>query len=189
MNKKQEIIGLLSHFLPAFPTVRITTPKDREDWQNRFVIYATVLQDESVEAINGALLKLCRTCKFYPTVAEILEQIESVTECAKGTGLPSPDEAWEEAMRECHDKFTYSKWELSTPEVEQAVKNFGKMALCELEPDGMNTARAQFMRIYKGICDRKKDQIQNEKVLKALPRKNLTALVGGLAEKKALPGS
>lgn len=189
MDKTKHIIALLSQFLPAFPTVRITTPKDREDWQKRFVIYATVLQDESVEAINGALLKLCRTCKFYPTVAEILEQIESVTECAKGTGLPSPDEAWEEAMREAHDKFTYGTWELSTPEVEQAVRNFGKMALCELEPDGMNTARAQFMRIYKAICDRKKDRKTNEKVLSALPRQHLTALVGGLAEKKALPGN
>ena len=181
MNKRQEIIALLMQFLPAYPTVKMSTPKEQEDWKKRFAIYATVLQNESTEAINAAMLKLCRTCKFYPTVAEVLEQIESVTDYATDSRLPSPDEAWEEAMREAHDKFVYGKWELSTPEIEQAVKNFGKMALCELEPDGMNTARAQFMRIYSAICERKREAKTNQAVLDALPQSRLRAIVGGVA--------
>ena len=48
---------------------------------------------------------------------------------------------------------------------------------------GMNTARAQFMRIYAAICERKLDAAQNEAVLKSLPQTHIKRLAGGLAEK------
>ena len=180
MNKEHEaeIVMALTPYLLAFPHSKMTT--------EGLIVYAKALSGLSVAEINAAMLKLMRTCRFFPTVAEIFETAETLRNYAHGTGLPSPDEAWHEAMREAHDKFVYGKWELSTPEIEQAVDNFGKMALCELTPEGMNTARAQFMRIYSAICSRKKDKTVNENVLKSLPQRHVEMLIGGLAEKKTL---
>ncbi len=181
MNKEHEaeIVMALTPYLLAFPHSKMTT--------EGLIVYAKALSGLSVAEVNAAMLKLMRTCRFFPTVAEIFETAETLRNYAYGTGLPSPDEAWHEAMREAHDKFVYGKWELSTLEIEQAVKHFGKMALCELEPEGMNTARAQFMRIYSSILTRTRDKKVNREVLEALPRRQMAELVDGLAEKKALP--
>lgn len=178
MDRKKEIAELLTRYLSAFPTSKIDG--------KGIAIYATVLQSHTVAEVNAAMLKLLNTCKFFPSCAEIVEQIGKLKAHATESRLPSADEAWEEAMRLAHDKFVYGKWEYSSQEVEQAVKTFGKMALCELEPDGMNTARAQFMRIYSAICERKREAAQNEAVLKSLPQKQIKMLVGGMAEKMAL---
>ena len=132
------------------------------------------------------MLKILRTSKFFPSVSEIFEQAEAMRNYAGASDMPTPGEAWQEAMREAHDKFVYGQWELSTPEIEQAVKSFGKMALCELESEGMNTARAQFMRIYTVICERKRDRKTNEAVMKNLPQSSVQELVAGLAEGMAL---
>lgn len=178
MNKNHEIdiVMALTPYLMAFPQSKMTA--------EGLAIYAKALSELTIDEINAAMLKLLRTVKFFPTVAEIFEEAATMREFAEGTGIPSPDEAWQEAMREAHDKFVYGKWEFSAPEVEQAVNRFGKMALCELEPDGMNTARAQFMKIYTAICERKKDRKTNEAVLQALQQKHIARLVGGVAEKR-----
>lgn len=175
---QKEIVMALVPYLLAFPQSKMT--------QEGLVVYAKALQSLSVAEVDAAMLKLMRTCKFFPSVAEIFEQADAMKSYARKASLPSPDEAWQEAMREAHDKFVYGKWELSTPEIQQAVDNFGKMALCELEPEGMNTARAQFMRIYTGICERKRDRKTNEAVMKSLPQTHIKRLVGGVAEKMAL---
>lgn len=172
-----EIIKTLSPYLLAFPQSKMT--------QEGLIVYARALQSLSVAQVDAAMAKLLRICKFFPTVAEIYEQAESVTEYVTDSRLPSPDEAWYEAMREAHDKFVYEKWELSTPEVEKAVDNFGKMALCELESDDMNTARAQFMRIYTAIIDRTKDRKRNEDVIQSLSQRHVNMLQG-LSDKLAL---
>ena len=177
-NHEEKIIITLTPYLMAFPQSRMT--------KEGLVIYAKALSSLSIAEINAAMLKLMRTLKFFPTVAEIFEQAGVMREFVSRSSLPSPDEAWGEAMREAHDKFVYGEWELSTPEIRQAVDNFGKMALCLLEPDGMNTARAQFMRIYSSILDRKRDCRISAEVLKSLPKKHADMLIGGLAGKLAL---
>ena len=175
---QKEIVMALVPYLLAFPQSKMT--------QEGLLVYAKALQSLSVAEVDVAMLKLMRTCRFFPSVAEIFEQADAMKSYARNSSLPSPDEAWQEAMREAHDKFVYGKWELSTPEVQQAVDNFGKMALCELEPEGMNTARAQFMRIYSSILDRKRDRRISAEVMKSLPKKHAEMLIGGLAEKLTL---
>ena len=122
-----------------------------------------------------------RTVKFFPTVAEIFEQVENIQQFVTQTELPPADEAWQEATRLAHDKFIYGKWEFSCKEVELAVKRFGKKELCYLEPDGMNTARAQFMRIYNSILQREHDKKVNCTVIKSLPENTVKELVNGMA--------
>ena len=182
MNSEHEekIILTLTPYLMAFPQSRMT--------KEGLVIYAKALSSLSIAEINAAMLKLMRTLRFFPTVAEIFEQAAVMRDFAAGNGIPTPDEAWSEAMREAHDKFVYGKWELSTPEVEQAVNNFGKMALCELTPEGMNTARAQFMKIYESIVSRAKEKATNRQVLNSLPQRQMAELLGDTVKKLSMGG-
>ena len=184
MNREHEteIIVALTPYLVAFPQSKMTA--------EGLIIYAKALTSLSVAEINAAMLKLMRTCRFFPTVAEIFEQAEAMRDFATGSGLPTPDEAWAEVQKEVRTKHLYGgKWELSCPEIEKAVDCFGKMELCSLKIDDVNTARAQFMRIYKSIIDRAKDNKTNKEVMEALPNSQVKEMIGMLAGKMALPAS
>jgi hypothetical protein len=141
--------------------------------------YVMALDDLSFVEVRAAISKLCKTAKFFPTVAEIYEAAESVKNTAQGSVELDAGQAWEEAIRLVKTCHMYKPWTYSTPEVEQAVKQFGKMELIELKEDAMNTARAQFMRIYNGILARKKEKEQNKAVLAKMGIKLEEQLAGG----------
>ena len=181
MNREHEaeIIVALTPYLVAFPQSKMTA--------EGLIIYAKALSSLSVAEINAAMLKLMRTCKFFPTVAEIFEQATVMKDFASGKELPSPDEAWAEVQREVRHKHLYHEWEFSCPEVKVAVEHFGKFELCTLQIDDMNTARAQFMRIYKAVVERARDKKANWQVMKSLPQNQVKELVGKMTEKLAMP--
>lgn len=142
-------------------------PQSKAD-NETIMFYVMALDDLSLAEVKAALVKLSRTAKFFPTVAEIYEAAESVKNTAQGSAELDAGQAWEEAMRLVKTCHMYKPWTFSTPEVEQAVKQFGKMELIGLEESAMNTARAQFRNIYNGIISRKKEQKQNKDVLAKL---------------------
>ena len=172
MTNEVEIVKTLTPYLLAFPHCKA---------------------NEGTLVINAAMLKLMKTCKFFPTVAEVCEQIENLRQFVKGEAgeplLPSADEAWHEAWSFAKKYFIYKPWPFTHPAVEQAVKSFGKEELCQLKPDEMNTARAQFMRIYNAIVERQRDRKKNRETLNALPKRHVDMLLGELAGKlSVLPG-
>ena len=181
MNQEHEteIVMTLTPYIVAFPQSKMTAAG--------LVIYAKALSSLSIAEINAAMLKLMHTCKFFPTVAEIFEQAAVMKEFATSGGLPTPDEAWAEAQKQMRLKHLTGKWEYSCPEVQKAVEHFGKFELCNLKIDEVNTARAQFMRIYKAIVDRTLDQKVNRQVMKSLPQSQVKELVSKVAEKLAMP--
>lgn len=132
------------------------------------MFYVMALDELSFTEVRAALSKLTKTAKFFPTVAEIYEAAESVKATAQGTAELDAGQAWEEVMRLVKTCHMYKPWTYSCPEVEQAVKQFGKMELISLEESAMNTARAQFRNIYNSILSRKKEQTQNKAVLARL---------------------
>lgn len=162
MSKETEIVKLLRQYLSAFPNAAMQ--------DSAWAIYARALSPLSLEEINAAMLKLLRTFKFWPSVAEIFEAAKSVRETAAGSGLPTAAEAWEEVMRLARAHGLYRKWEYSCPEVKAALQAFGKEELCLTETAQANTSRAQFMRMYAEICRRRQDERENEAVLSALPK-------------------
>ena len=179
-NHERDIIVTLTPYLIAFPQSKMTA--------EGLVIYAKALSSLSVAEINAAMLKLMRTCRFFHTVAEIFEQAEVMRAFAAGSSLPTPDEAWAEAQRNVKTRHLYGgEWEYSCPEVKKAVDSFGKVELCSLNVDDVNTARAQFMRIYKSIAERAKERKTNREVLDLLPAGQVKELIGGLANAKELP--
>ena len=153
-------------------------PNSKAD-NETILFYITAMDDLTFVEVKAALTKLCRTAKFFPTVAEIYEAAESVKQTAQGDGQKDAGQAWEEVMRLVKTCHMYKPWTYSTPEVEQAVKQFGKMELISLEESAMNTARAQFRNIYNGILARKKERNQNKAVLEKMGIQLEEQLAGG----------
>jgi len=177
MKKESEIVELLQKYMAAYPNA--TMP------DVTCAIYGRALLPLELEEINAAMLKLLRTCKFFPTVAEIFEAAESIREQAKGEVVPTAAEAWGEVMQLVRRKGLYQSWDYSHPAVGRTVKLFGKEELCMLEESAVNTARAQFMRMFQEICTREKNQKNIEAVLDVLPatREKIQGTVIKLAEK------
>lgn len=169
-------------------TCRKAFPHSKADAET-LTLYVRLLESLSYAEIEAAVFKTMRTCKFFPTVAEILEAAQSVKGEATETDIPTAGEAWKEAMDNVRKNHLYKQWTYSTPEVKQAVEQFGKMELIALEEDAMNTARAQFMRIYNAVVEKRKDRRVNRETLNALPKGHVNMLVGDLTGKlSVLPG-
>ena len=176
MSNETDIIKVLAPYLAAFPQSRM----DRSG----LIIYARALKELSVAEINAAMLHLMRTMKFFPSVAEIFEAADTIRGAAKSSGLPDAGEAWREAIA-CVQKYSvYKEWQYSCDAVKQACKRFGVRDLCELETDNVNTARAQFMRIYNEIVSTAKRRREVSGTMQALGSGNVAALISGLAAEK-----
>lgn len=149
------------------------------------MFYAVALDELSFLEIKAALTKVVRTARFFPTIAEIIEAAEDFRQTVEGDTKLSAGEAWEEAMRLVKTCHMYKPWTFSTPEVEQAVNQFGKLELIELDKSAMNTARAQFMKIYNGVVEKQRAQNHNKRVLQAMG-KDVAGLIRSTAELKRL---
>lgn len=154
--------------------------------EGSLIVYARALSSLSIAEIDAAMLKLMRTVKFFPTVAEIFEQADNVKNFAIGKSEKSADEAWHEVMKEVHSAFICREPKFSTPEIKQAALNMGWTSLCNLETDAINTARAQFMRIYESILKRKSDKKINREVMNVLPISRVNELIGNASAKLSL---
>lgn len=166
LTKKEEaIIRLITPYMMAFPHSKAN--------EGTLLVYARSLSALDIPEIEAALNKLMLTAKFFPTIAEIYEQIGEVRQYIdskeNGRNSLTSAEAWEEVMRHVKDYGIYKKWNFSTPEVERAAKQFGIQELCYLEMKDVNTARAQFMRIYDSVSKRKKNDKFNAIAINMLP--------------------
>lgn len=175
---QQQIVATLTPYLMALPQSKINA--------GSLVVYARALSSLTIAEIDAAMLKLMRTVKFFPTVAEIFEQADNVKNFAIGKSEKSADEAWHEVMKEVHSAFIYREPKFSTPEIKQAALNMGWTSLCNLETDAINTARAQFMRIYEAILKRKSDKKINREVMNVLPIARVNELIGNASVKLSL---
>lgn len=166
---------LLRQYLSAFPNA---TMQD-----SAWAIYARALSILSVEEINAAMLKLLTTCKFWPSVAEIIEAARSIKITAEGNTVPAAAEAWGEIMQLARKNGMDRKWEFSCHEVEYTLKMFGgKQMICMMQESDMPTCRAQFMRMYNEICEKQKTERENQEVLNRLPQKQRQALSGKIIQ-------
>ena len=175
MSKEAEIVKLLRQYLSAFPNA---TMQD-----SAWAIYARALSVLSVEEINAAMLKLLTTCKFWPSVAEIIEAARSIKITAEGNAVPAAAEAWGEIMQLARKNGMDRKWEFSCHEVEYTLKMFGgKQMICMMQESDMPTCRAQFMRMYNEICEKQKTERENQEVIDRLPQKQRQALSGKIIQ-------
>lgn len=177
-NKNIKVMQLLTLLSKSYPHSKADG--------STLALYVKALEPLSYAQIEAGVTKCMRKCKFFPTVAEIFESAESMTMTANNTGKPEAGEAWQEAMDNVRKYSCYKPWQYSCDEVKQAVKQFGKMDLIMLESDAVNTARAQFMRIYNAIVNRQAEKEENQKVFAQLGNRKVQELINSAANKLAL---
>lgn len=173
-----KIVKLLTPYLTVYPSCKLEA--------SGLMLYARVLQDVPLDELDAAMVRLMRTSKFFPTVAEILDAVKTTRDVISGEDKGGAGAAWHEAMELVRHVGPYRPWTYSSPAVERAVKHFGKMELCELETDAVNTARAQFMRIYNEEAARAKERADVKAAINALPRGEAGMLIKKLAARKSM---
>lgn len=182
--KSEQIIKLLAPYMAVFPNCKIDA--------TGLLLYSRALMPLRIQDIEAAMTKLLQTCKFFPSVAEIFEAADSVNgyiEAANGSRLPTPAEAWAEAMRNVKEFSLYRPWHYSCSEVEKTVEQFGRYELAMLEAKDVNIARAQFMRIYESVVSRSRGDWENRRALEALNNSNLQALLQRIDAVKQIEGA
>lgn len=177
-NKNVKVMQLLTLLSKSYPHSKADG--------STLALYVKALEPLSYAQIEAGVTKCMRKCKFFPTVAEIFESAESMTKTAAGNEKPDAGEAWREAIENVKRNGDYRPWRYSCDEVKQAVKRFGKMDLIMLESDAVNTARAQFMRIYNAIVERQAEKEENRKVFAQLGNRKVQELINSTAGKLAL---
>lgn len=139
------------------------------------VTYAVALSELAPVELVAGVLKCMRTCKFFPTIAEIMDASMDMVKVATDTREKSSDEAWNEVQRQMQEAFIYKTPVFSTPEIEQAAKAMGWISLCETPTDQIGTARAQFRGFYEAACQRSKQSRVNDSVLGVMGGKSKVA--------------
>ena len=134
----------------AFPNAKINL--------GTIKVYIAALSCLGDAELTAAVMKCLRTCKFFPSIAEIMEQADNMVQVATGTKHKTNDEAWNEVLKQMNDAFIYRKPIFSTPEIETAALAMGWIGMCETETKDMGTIRAQFLRMYESVCSRKKEE-------------------------------
>ena len=162
-DKQKEIIKILCGFRQAFPNTKADS--------DTMLIYSYALMDMEVGLIYAAMMKILHTSTFFPSVAEIRSTAEKLLNFNRMNTLPTAGEAWEEVQKQVRKVGPYSSqpWEFSCPEVEKAARQFGLMELCRLQENEVNTARAQFMRIYDRQQEKMKELREMKTVMQILP--------------------
>lgn len=171
-------IDILAPLLCAYPSAKIT--------EETIQVYAIALSELNEAELQAGVLRCMRTCKFFPSIAEIMEASQDMIKFVTGTKEKSNDEAWGEVQRQMQEAFVYKEPKFSTPEIEFAAKAMGWIGLCETPSDQMGTARAQFLRLYESACKRCKDKRINDNVISIMGGEDkVKSLISGVA--KALP--
>lgn len=181
-EKMTGIIKLLTPYLAVFPSCKLDG--------GGLVLYARALISLPLPVIDAAMVKLLQTHTFFPAVAEIFQEADAIEqhalEEATGKHLPTAAEAWMEVENHVRMCGLYAKWEFSCQEVEQAAKQFGKYELCMLESNAVNTARAQFMRIYESVLRRDREKMENQRALSAMNPQHRAMLAESLMKVKQI---
>lgn len=154
---KAKILRTLVHAFP-YAKAKITN--------ETLITYGMGLTDLSDLEVQAGVLKCLRKCTdFFPTIATIREQAQSVVQEHSGNRQLNADEAWHRAIKEVKRKAHFLKPEIEDEKVAEAVRIFGWAELHMIRKEDVGMARAQFKKIYEGICSRDKDQELNMQVL------------------------
>lgn len=142
---KSQIMESLIFLTSLYPHSKVT--------QETLVGYTEILSEKlSAEELRAAFGLIAERCKFFPTIADIVE-------IAKGSALDNAHESVElifKAVKK-HGRYQYKEAMKELPEeLIGAIQAFGGWTeVCNIESDQMGTARAQLREIAKTYHKRK----------------------------------
>lgn len=125
--------------------------------QETIELYSSFITYLPFDVGKMANMKIISNNKFFPTIAEIKEAVNSFA--PPNNKFPSPEDAWAEVVKQL-DPYRAPKW--SCPAIEKAIKVIGYMNLCHSQNPGNDMAR--FFKIYETYRRRELDQIENESI-------------------------
>jgi hypothetical protein len=119
------------------------------------LLWSMTFQDIPYKLVETAAVKHMMSSKFAPTLQDMMEQLNEITDTPKLTA----DEAWGEFLR-CVRMFGYMRekeaLESLTEDVRAIVERFGYANLCKSENSVAD--RSQFIKAYQATMERKKQQ-------------------------------
>lgn len=184
LEHEEKIIEMMGHYQKGFP---VQARIDKEG----LAFYAEMLAEYTIPQLNAAMKKIIRTCKYFPSIAEICEAVESLAEhvSTDGKGIPDAGEAFGEMIEQAklHSVFT-DKWKFSTPAIAKAVQRFGKNEVLYMDESEIGIARAQFRKIYEEELNKQRERKVNNEVLKDSRMANLVNKLAGKSKVLALEG-
>ena len=154
MNRK-DVMALVALASSAYPAMQDRDPRP--------IVAAWSLMLGDIDPVIGkaAVIKVCRESRFFPSVAQVAAAAEELDPGQEK--LPTAAEAWEEVSRLMRNAGGGQTPTYSCDLVKRAVRSIGFGQLCMSE--NPETDRAHFLRIYDSMRSRRRDQIENEKVL------------------------
>ena len=99
LKHEEKIAEMMGYYQKGFP---VQTHLDDEG----LALCATMLAEYTIPQLNAATKKIIRTCKYFPSVAEICEAADSLAEHVSTEGKGVPDAG--EAFREMIELFDYT---------------------------------------------------------------------------------
>lgn len=138
--------------MAAFPLKRELSNQQMDDM---IKIWGMTLSDIPYQLAESAIAKAISTAKFFPTLAEIREAAASFI-----PGPPLPELAWTEVLQKVN---RYKDPDWSCPEIKNAVRAVGYLAICDSDKPGVQ--RAHFIDAYRAIVESEKDDRLNKRVL------------------------
>ena len=172
LNHGNAIIDILTPYFQIMPKAKSLT----QDESETLMLYADILIELPLDVLKAAMVKCALTSTFFPTIAEIFTQAESVCRQQYGTTLPDADEVWHEVTEWIKHHQTRQKvsMEFSCEELAEAVKNFGQRELLRMEDSQIDVVRAQFMRTYEAVVKRRREHRLNDMAWAVVTKESLT---------------
>jgi hypothetical protein len=111
------------------------------------------------EILKAAVIKVCRSSEFFPSVAQIVAAAREFSQEPE----PTAEEAWGEVTAEIQRAGHNLPTKFSTPTVRRAVDAIGWHNLCMSE--NIMADRVHFLKIYESMRGRSAARQENEAVL------------------------
>ena len=150
-----EIISLVTLATAAYPSAQAKDPEPIVK------AWSLMLPDFPYAIARAAVIRVCRSSKFFPSIAEIVEAAQELD--PRHEKLPTAAEAWEEVNRLIQEAGPSRVPAYSCDTVRRAVRAIGWSQLCW--GDNPEANRAHFLRIYESMRVKHHETSENEKAL------------------------
>ena len=165
---RAEIVALVTLATAAYPAAQA---KDPEPVVNAWKL---MLPDIPFAVARAAVIKVCRSSPFFPSVAGVVEAARELDPCQEH--LPTAAEAWEEVSRLIQDVGPYRAPQYSCDTVKRAARSIGWRQLCMGE--NPEADRAHFLRLYESMRSRRREQSECEAALELSGMSNVVKALG-----------
>lgn len=178
--KRTEIVSLVTIAIASCPSAQ---EKDPEPIVNA---WSLLLGDMPYEIAKAAVMKVCRSSRFFPSVAEIVAAADELD--PRSEKLPTAAEAWEEVKRLLSSVGPYISERrplvFSCQTVERAARSIGWQQLCNSESPEAD--RAHFMKIYDSMRTKQRETTELNKALELSGMKEVVEALAGKMDVKRL---